>query len=143
MTLPGRAAQRGFTLLEMIMVVVILGIASVAVVTIVARVGAGQDENSDLQVGAQLLQECGEWIVASHRRDENFYTNIFVVGTSTNCFSGGASYGGFATPTVAVADVTGTGGCPPSPAECKSGLITITKGGVALNPINVMLVKYN
>jgi prepilin-type N-terminal cleavage/methylation domain-containing protein len=137
-----RRRQAGFSLIEMIIVIVILGIASVAVVTMVAGLGSRQDDNRDLQVGAQLLQECGEWIVASHRRDENFFTDV-LTGTSTNCFSGPAAYGGFNQPTVAVTDTSGGGWCPPSPAECKTAVITITKSGNSLQPISLMVVKYN
>ena len=104
--------QAGFSLLEMVIVVVILGIASVAVATMVSHVGSGQTENKDLQVGAQLLQECGEWIVSNHRRDEDFYTNV-LTGTSSTCFSGPAAFGSFTQPSVSVATVAaGTGGCP-------------------------------
>lgn len=130
-----RALQRGFTLLEMIIIVVILGIASATVVTLVAQVGAHTTDNSDLQVGTQLLQECGEWIVAQHRRDSNFFGTSLV--NSGNCY-GLTSYGGFSTPAVVVSDYTGGAGCPTG-ISCKKVEVTVSKGGVGLNTLYLML----
>ena len=135
------ARSRGFTLLEMIIVVVILAIASVALVAMVANVNAHQSDNTDLQVGTQLLQECAENIVAQHRRDENFFTTTMGTGSS-NCYSLTTLTGsGFNAASVAVASYTGSG-CP-GIAECKIATITLTKGGSSLPTVNVMLVRYN
>jgi len=123
------------------MVVVILGLASITVATMVANVNAHQSDNTDLQVGTQLLQECGENIVAQHRRDENFFTTTASTG-SANCYSLttlGAS--GFNAPVVVVANYTGAG-CPGT-AECKVATVTLTKNGASLQTLNVMLVRYN
>ena len=131
----------GFTIMEMIMVVVILAIASVTVATMVTNVNAHQDGNEDLQVGTQLLQECGENIVAQHRRDENFFTTT--IGTSSsNCYSlTTLAPSGFSLPTVSVATYTGAG-CPGT-AECKLATVTLAKGGATLQTLNVMLARYN
>ena len=136
------ALAAGFTLIEMIIVMVILGIAATAVLTMVANVGNRQSDNMDLQVGAQLLQECGEYIVAQHRRDQTFYASQLV--SSATCF-GIPSFGGFGQPNVVVTDHTGGTGCPTAPGtpECKLVTITVTKGGASLNPVNMILVKYN
>jgi prepilin-type N-terminal cleavage/methylation domain-containing protein len=138
--------HRGFTLLEMIIVLVLMGIASAAVVGMVAQVGSGQTENSELKVGAQLLQECGEWIIANHRRDENFYPNVLVPGTSANCFSGPGAYGGFNAATVTVTDISSISPCTdltPSGAECKNVAISVSNGSVTLNTLNLTVVRYN
>jgi prepilin-type N-terminal cleavage/methylation domain-containing protein len=132
---------RGFTLLEMIMVIVILAIASITVATMVANVNAHQGDNTDLQVGTQLLQECGENIVAQHRRDENFFSTT-MGASSSNCYSlTTLTPSGFSLPTVAVAAYTGPG-CPGT-AECKVATVTLAKGGATLQTLNVMLVRYN
>lgn len=135
--------QRGFTLLEMIIVMVILGIASVAVVTMVANLGAGQGDNRDLQVGTQLLQECGEWIVAQHRRDVTFFdstlaSNTSCYGLSSYVTSDGATFG---PPDVVV--TTYTGSACPTGGQCKNAAVTISKDGATLTTLNVMLVRYN
>jgi len=135
------AVAAGFTLLEVIIVMVIIGIAATAVLTMVANLSNRQTDNSDLQVGAQLLQECGEYIVAQHRRDKTFY--VSQLASSATCF-GLSSFGGFGQPNVVVTAMTaGSDGCPASPAECKLVTITVTKSGTSLNPLNIMLVKYN
>jgi prepilin-type N-terminal cleavage/methylation domain-containing protein len=133
--------RAGFTLIEVVIVIVILGIASAVVIKMVAQVANGQSDNQTLQVGAQLLQECGEWIVANHRRDKSFYTSVLVAGTSTNCFSGPGTYGGFDAPSVVVTDITGGTGCPGT-SNCKQAVISVSKGGVTLNSINLIVVQY-
>jgi prepilin-type N-terminal cleavage/methylation domain-containing protein len=144
----------GFTLIELVIVIVLMGIASAAVVGMVAQVAAGQEENTELQVGAQLLQECGEWLVANHRRDESFFPNV-LTGTSVNCFGGSAAYDPdgsgvipqFSAVSVTVTDAAGTAACPPnvpaSPVECKNAQLILTNGSVTLNPVNVVLVRFN
>jgi prepilin-type N-terminal cleavage/methylation domain-containing protein len=133
--------RRGFTLIEVIVVIVILGIASAAVVKMVVQVASGGTDNQTLQVGSQLLQECGEWILANHRRDENYYTNVLTAGTSTNCFSGPSAYGSFSAPTVVVTDVSGTSSCPTG-GVCKQVAISISSGGSSLNTVNLIVMKY-
>ena len=141
-----RLIARGFTLIEMIMVVVLLAVTSIAVATMVAQVGSGQSENSDMQVGAQLLQECGEWIVSNHRRDKSFYNGTLGTG-SASCY-GLTTYQGFAAPSVVVSAYVGDG-CPkislgaPADADCKLAAISISRAGATLNTVNVVLVRYN
>ena len=149
-----RRRARGFTIIEMVIVIVLMGIAAAAVVGMVGQVASGQAENTELQAGAQLLQECGEWLVANHRRDENFFPNV-LTGTSANCFGGSAAYdpdGSGVTPSfsavsVTVTDAAGTSACPPnvpaSPVECKNAKLTLTNGSVTLNPVNIVLVRFN
>jgi hypothetical protein len=120
-------------------VVVVLAIASVAVVSMVANVGVRQSDNSDLQVGAQLLQECGEWIVTNHRRVDNFFTATF--STSANCYSL-TTYGGFSAPTVTVTNPYTGVGCPTG-ATCGKAVISLAKSGVSLQPVELILVRYN
>jgi len=133
-----RFVQRGFTILEMVIVVVILSIVGATVSLMVARVGSGQSENSDLQVGGQLLQECGEWIISNHRRDGSFFTST--LSNSSTCY-GLTSFGGFSTPSVTVTAYAGAG-CPTG-GTCKLAAITVTKSGTSLNPMNIVLVRYN
>jgi len=130
--------SRGFTLIEMVIIIVILGIAAATVVTMVANVGKGTSDNTDLEIGTQLLQECAENVISQHRRDENFFSVTAGTG-SANCYAL-TTYGSFDSPVVAVASYTGTG-CPTG-ASCKTATVTVSKGGVALNTITFMLVNY-
>jgi len=143
-----KRSSKGFTLLEMIIVIVLMGIAAAAVIGMTNQVVAGSSENSTLQVGGQLLQECGEWILANHRRDKNFYTDVLSVGTSTNCFSGPGAYGSFSAPSVTVTDISGDATyCPTAvggtAAQCKKAVITMTSGSTSLNSMSIIIVKYS
>ena len=137
-----RRVQAGFTLIEIVVIILILGIASAAVIKMVGQVASGGTDNQTLQVGSTLLQECAEWVVANHRRDKSFYDSVLIVGTSTNCFSGPSSYGGFDQPIVTITDISGTSSCP-SGSSCKQAVFSISNSGTALNPINLIVVKYN
>lgn len=134
-----RIVGRGFTIIEMIVVVVVLAITSIAVIGMVANVGARQQDNADLQTGAALLQECGEWILSNHRRDENFFTSSLV--NSASCY-GLTTYAGFSTPSVAITDPYTGAGCPTG-ATCKLATVTLSKSGSSLNSLNLVLVRYN
>jgi len=74
-----RRVKAGFTLIEVVVIIVILGIASAAVIKMVAQVASGGTDNQTLQVGSALLQECAEWVVANHRRDKSFYDSVLVI----------------------------------------------------------------
>jgi len=142
-----RGAHRGFTLIEMVVMIVILGIASAVVVKMVSQVARGGSDNSTLQVGSALLQECAEWVVANHRRDKSFYDSVLVVGTSTNCFSGPSAFGSFNQPTVTISDVSSDPTLCPTltpAASCKKAVFSISSSdGTTLNTINLIVVKYN
>jgi prepilin-type N-terminal cleavage/methylation domain-containing protein len=129
---------RGFTLIEMIMVVVVLGLAAMTVTRLVSQLSSHQTDNTDLQIGTQLLQECGEWIVSNHRRDDTFFSGTLL--TNGNCY-GLATYGGWTAPTVNITTYTGSG-CPAG-ATCKQAAISLDKSGAALNTMNIILVRYN
>ena len=59
---------RGFTLVESIIVLVVLGIAAVAMISLQGNIFYSQSSSKDIQVGAQLMQECAEQILAMRRR---------------------------------------------------------------------------
>ena len=137
-------AHRGFTIIEMIMVVVLLGIVSVAIVNMITRVNEGSTENSEMLVGAQLMQECGEWILTNHRREDNFFT--LTLATSANCYAL-TTHGGFNAPQVNVtAAYVGVASDPtgcPNGATCKVATISVTKGADTLTPVNLLVVRWN
>jgi prepilin-type N-terminal cleavage/methylation domain-containing protein len=138
--IPRDARARGFTILEMVIVVVLLAITAITVGGMVAQLSSHQTDNTDLQVGTQILQECGEWIVSNHRRDENFFTSSLT--TSPNCYSVfTTTHDGWSAPTVTVTTYTGTG-CPTG-ATCKLATISNSKSGAALNDLHLVLVRYN
>ena len=128
----------GFTLIELIVVVVILAIGAATVSLMVANVGRYQSQNRDFQVGTQLIQECAEFILTKHRREQTYFAGL---ATSANCY-GMASFSGWsAAPAVTVADHTGLAGCPTS-GTCKLVTITLSKTDMTLNSVNLVLGQY-
>lgn len=129
---------RGFTLIELIVVVVILATGAAAVSLMVANVGRYQSVNRDFQVGTQLIQQCAEFILTKHRREQTYFAGL---ATSANCY-GMASFSGWsAAPAATVADHTGLAGCPTG-GTCKLVTITLSKSGMTLNSVNLILGQY-
>lgn len=127
-------ASSGFTLIETIIVMVILSIAAVAIINLQGNVFNGQSNNKDLQVGAQLLQECAEQVIAVRRK-----SGLNAVTTST-CNALG-NYGGFGVPIITIA-ADNTGAVCPTGGTCNQVMITLSKGGSSLTPVTVELVNY-
>lgn len=59
--------QRGATLVEMVLVILILGIASIAIMDQFVNMARSYTVNERLQTGAQLAQGCAEQILATRR----------------------------------------------------------------------------
>jgi len=129
--------QRGFTLIETLAVMVLLGIAAATVITLQGAVFTRQSENKDLQVGVQLLQECGEQILALRRHVPG--PGYAAVTTSACSLLG--NVGGFGVPVVTLHDDAGT-----SVAACTSTFciasVSIGKAGSMLAQITLRLSKY-
>lgn len=124
-------------MIELIIIIVVLGIGAVALMSLQSQVVRGRADDSDLQIGAQLLQECAEHILLTRRRGAG-YAAI----NSTVC-SGVTAFGGFGTPTVtfpAPDPYTGAG-CPAG-ATCRRAVISVTKGASTISSARVMVVNY-
>lgn len=133
---------KGFTLVETIIVMTVLGIAAAAIVSLSGNLFYGQSANRDLAVGVQIMQECAEQILAVRRKSQSAYTAV----TSSTC-SGLGNYGGFGAPSVTLS-LAGDPS-PPSPVTaCTNASTTCTatisvgKGGSSLTPITLRLSNY-
>ena len=126
------AGARGFTLIESLIVLVVLSIAAVAIVSMQSNIFSGQSTTKDVEIGAQLLQECAEQVLATRRR----------VGyaATPDCSTLG-NYGGFGTPSITVTADNAGAACP-SGGTCKQVVITLSKGGASLTPVTLELVSY-
>lgn len=135
----GLKLPRGFSLVELIIAMVALGVAATVIVSLQAQVVRGQGANNDLVIGSQLLQECAEKILATRRRAANGYVSVV---SSANC-GGLAGLSDFAAPSVNVTDVdnSSNAACPIG-ASCKLVVISVTKGGASLAPASLLLVNY-
>jgi prepilin-type N-terminal cleavage/methylation domain-containing protein len=59
--------QRGATLIEMVAVILILAIASVAIMDQFQNASSSYDDNQQIQTATQLAQECAEHLLATRR----------------------------------------------------------------------------
>ena len=131
--------ERGFTLIETLMVMVVLGIAATTIIGLQGNIFAGHGANKDMQVGVQLMHECAEQVLAIRRRSPTVgYTNV----TTAAC-SGLGNYGGFGVPVVTLRDDSGASvsACASTSSDC-TATITIGKDGANLSPITLRLSKY-
>lgn len=60
--------QKGFTLVEILIAMVALGVATTAIISLQAQVMRGAVDNREIVQGNQLLQQCAETILATRRR---------------------------------------------------------------------------
>jgi len=125
------APGKGFTLVETLIVMVVLGIAAVAIISLQGNIFKGQTDNQAIQVGVQLMQECAEQILAT-RRASGF-------AASTSCSA--MTLPGYTAPivTTTVGSSTTITACPSATSNsCK--LVSISQGG--LTPVTLLLVNY-
>ena len=130
--------SRGFSLIELIMVVILLSLLAVAMVPMVGQTSGGLLANRDSQAAAQLAQECAEYLLQLRR--SNGYN---LGGVITDC-SALSTLDGYGPPSVAITDpydAAAVAGCPSVTASCKLVTVTSTYAtGTAV--INFMLVDY-
>lgn len=129
--------QRGFTLIETLAVMVVLGIAAATIVTLQAQLFVRQSDNKDLQTASQRLQECAEQVLAIRRHTPGAG---FGAVTTASCSALGA-VAGFGVPSLVLHDDTGA-----SVATCTSSYCTVTVGvskdGSNVAPLTLRLSKY-
>lgn len=136
-----RAPSRGFTLLETVVVIVMVGIAAAAMVMLQGTIFSQRELTRDQQIGTQLQQECAERFVVI-RRTRGFNHALLTPGTYSQCadlpvFGSPLLGGDFA---LQVTIASRTGGAPSNPCpigrNCKLITIGVTKpGGLQLRPI--------
>jgi type II secretory pathway pseudopilin PulG len=142
--------QRGFTLVESIIVVGMLFLAAGAIISMQRNIFSGQSVNTGMQVGVQLMQECAEQILATRRSSSSGAGYAAVTAGSNGTGTCGAlgNYGGYGTPTVTV-DPDTSAACPTIlgvQATCELVTITVSKTGfttdTGLTPLILLLVSY-
>lgn len=125
------ARAPGFSLIELVIIIVVMAIASTGIIALQQGIFSGQSDNAQIQAGSALMQECAELILAKRQKDG--FANIPTGDASSLCSgatfttAAGTTY---AAPTVTVDEgnsvTLGTSGCPYSTdgsKDCK--LVTI------------------
>ncbi|MDH4133201.1 MAG: type II secretion system GspH family protein [Gammaproteobacteria bacterium] len=129
---------QGFSLIELVMILVLLGIGSVVLVRLFGHSVGSLDDNAAFQTGAQAVQQCGEHIFGNRRR--NAYGDLTATNVASYCnaLSMPAGY----TRSLVLTDPYAGPACLAG-ATCKQVLITVSDvphGSVARG--TVMLVSY-
>lgn len=132
-----RARSGGFTLIEVLIVVVLLGVSAVGIGSMQGRIFKGQTGMKDLQVGTRLMQECAEQVLGVRRFTAGGYAAVTDSNFGTNLCGGVTAAPGYTIPSVSFTDPYTGASCPAGRA-CK--LVAITQNGIT--PLTLMLVDY-
>lgn len=133
-----RGGSTGFSLIELVVIIVVMAIAATGVIALNAGIFSGQDDNADLQVGSALMQECGELILAKRQKAGFGSTSphdLFDTASAT-AFCKGAT----ADPTMTVTVTPVTSGTDPCPSEAKFCKLMVIKHG-AQAPVTLLLTE--
>lgn len=135
MKYPHASGCRGFTLLEMIAVIVILSVAAVPISGLFSKASVSLLNNQDIQTATQLAQEQAE-LILGRRRNQGFAA--IVPGTYPEVLGG--NYAGFNRTTTITQPLTPPG-CPAG-AVCDLVRVSVDAGGALLSEISFVLVNY-
>lgn len=131
--------QRGFSLLELAMVLVVFAIAAVPLVTPLVQTSQDTWLMEDLRIGAALAQECAETVLGVKRDLATTYADV--IADASLCDNILAALpAGFARPALTFTDVSASacGGA----VTCHQVAITITKDGNTVATTTVMIADY-
>jgi prepilin-type N-terminal cleavage/methylation domain-containing protein len=129
-------SQNGFTLIEMVLVIIIISIASVPLFGMFSRASSSLLVNEKTQTAMQLVQEHAEFLLAI-RRNQGFDAAELSSGTSEVL---GGNYSGYTRSTVITQPPSGPG-CPAG-ASCKELVISVDEGGSNYAELSFLLVDY-
>ena len=131
-----RPAQQGFSLLELVMVILIVTLASVPILGQFSQVSGSLLVNEEIQTAAQLTQERAEGILADRRVQG--YAAI-ATGTTIDVLTG--NYAAYGRTVTVSALASGTGGCATG-ATCKEVVISTDLAGTPRAELTFILVNY-
>lgn len=132
------AAIKGFTLVETLLVMVVLGIAAVSIISLQGNIFSGQANNQTVQVGVQLMQECAEQILARRRSSTTGYgySGVTTATCGINSITSNVP-SSLGAPTVTLKDDTGS-----IVTTCATTICLVTISTAGLTPITLQLVNY-
>ena len=127
--------QQGFTLLELVMVIMLVALASIPVLGQFSQAAGTLLTDEIIQTAAQLAQERAEGLLADRRN-----AGYAAVPTGTvNDVLGGA-YSSYSR-TVTVTSPPGGSGCAAG-ATCKEVVVSVDHSGRTRAAVTLMLVSY-
>ena len=135
------ATQQGFTLIESVIALVLLAIASVAIVSLQGSIFSGQSDNKNLEVGVQLMQECAEQILAKRHKTSGTQSTADYLLVANSLCTGLGNFGGFGAPSVTLKDASNATVTTCASATC-TATISISNGATTLTAITLRLANY-
>jgi len=131
--------QQGFTLIELIAVIIIMAVASVPLFGLFSQAGGSLVANEKIQTAAQLAQEHAEHLMAV-RRNQGYTAADISVG-QTEVLTG--NYNGY-TRTTSIIDesVPYSGSDCPVVGSCKQITVAVTEAGQTRAEVAFVLVNY-
>jgi len=127
--------QQGFTLVELVLVIVVVALASVPILGQFSQASQSLLLDEAIQTAGQLAQERAEAVLAV-RRNQGYAA--IPTGTTSEVLTG--NYAGY-TRSVTVNDPPVGTGCAVG-ASCKEVLVSVTHGGSPRAGLTLMLVDY-
>jgi prepilin-type N-terminal cleavage/methylation domain-containing protein len=134
------ARQRGFTLIELVAIIVLLSIAGTAILGMFGQVGRSLTTNQDTQTGAQLVQEKAEQILADRRNAARGFAWIVAANYPAETpISGFAAFDR----SVTISDIATSPPCPVTTAgTCRQVVVRVSMGLVTVAQNTFMVVNY-
>jgi prepilin-type N-terminal cleavage/methylation domain-containing protein len=127
--------QRGFTLLELVMVITLIALASIPILGQFSQASSMLLTDEIIQTAAQLAQERAEGLLADRR--SNGYAAV-LTGTTSDVLTG--AYSSYSR-TVTVTSPPVGSGCAVG-ATCKEVIIGVDHSGRTRAQLTFMLVNY-
>ena len=130
-----QTAQQGFTLLELIMVIVIVALASVPILGQFTQASSSMLLDEQIQTAAQLAQERAEGVLADRR-----LLGYAAIPTGTTVDVPGGNYSAY-TRTLSVTEPPSGSGCAIG-ASCKEVIVSVDRGASNRATVTFILVNY-
>ena len=129
----------GFSLVEVIAVIVLLGVGVVAILSMFSSGTRTIGANVDSQIATQLAQQRAEQILADRRNPTRGYGYVIAgnYGPETPV-TGFPNYNR----AVAITTPFASAACPAAPVNCKQVVVTVTSAGVNVANASFMVVLY-
>jgi prepilin-type N-terminal cleavage/methylation domain-containing protein len=134
-----KSKQRGFTLIELVAVIIIMAVASVPLFGLFSQPAVSMVTNEKIQTAAQLAQERAEYLLAV-RRNQSYTAADISIGLTETLTGSYSNY----TRTTSIIDETApyAGGDCPAVGACKQITVSVAEGGNTLAEITFVLVNY-
>jgi prepilin-type N-terminal cleavage/methylation domain-containing protein len=124
----------GFTLIELVLVMVVISVGFLGLARLFANTNTGLSSAETVQVAAQYAQECAERVLAARREPGFAWTSL------NNAMCDGIT--GLPVPYVRGLNIVPTTGTCPNLATCKDVTVTVTPGSNPPTVILFTLVQY-